>query len=33
MKSRLLHEDWRVVIPDTGGSLSKEGDNPEEFVS
>lgn len=33
MKYRLLHGDWRVIIPDTGGSLSKEGHNPEEFVS
>lgn len=29
----LLHGDWRAIIPDTGGSLSKEGDNLEEFVS
>lgn len=34
MKSRLLHADTGGVIsPDTGGSLSKDGDNLEEFVS
>lgn len=26
-------ETGGVIIPDTGGSLSKDGDNPDEFVS